>query len=537
MTLLVIGIVVMIGIHLVPAFPDVRERDDLMTSQHTSAQRYALLNRVVTDIVLGDASQEQMQDAFEAVAREIGAECYFHYRVDEARPDQLRLTSFSGQSPTNAKSELAVRKGGQLSSLAAQSRRMLVLENVQEREDVRTEGVRALGATAYLGVPLIAHRALFGTLAFVSTSQPRFSDEDVEFVRLLADQFATALDRARLVDRLRANETRYDNALITGRIAAWETDMVTRTRTWTEEGMALFGLNLPGGRGQIGGENDEFLKSLHPDDKHMMAEFHGIADKVDTYPAEYRIVRPDGSIAWVSGRGRVIQRRPDGTAEKVDNIVVDITDRKRAEENVKLLMREISHRSKNLLAVVQAIAGQTARSAGSLPEFGETFSQRLQGLAASHDLLVKGEWIGATLADLVRGQLGAFAGMGSRLSIDGPETLLSVAAIQSVGMALHELGTNALKHGAWSNENGTVAVSWSFTEQDVSLVWVESGGPPITEPARRGFGSVVLGTMVAQTVDGQVAVTYGPAGLQWTLKIPAHHIIRNLQRSDGTAVS
>jgi PAS domain S-box-containing protein len=147
--------------------------------------------------------------------------------------------------------------------------------------------------------------------------------------------------RVRQEAALRASEARYRSAVITGRIGAWETNMVTRIRTWTEEGLELFGLTLPDGRGQVGGLGDEFRNSLHSDDKHLMEQFHRTADEVDTYPCEYRIVRPDDKMLWASGRGRVVARGPDGKAQLVANMVMDITERKNAEQQVQLLLREL----------------------------------------------------------------------------------------------------------------------------------------------------------------------------------------------------
>ena len=325
---------------------------------------------------------------------------------------------------------------------------------------------------------------------------------------------------------LAASEARYRAAVITGRIAAWETDMAARTRTWTEEGMALFGLDLPDGRGVVRGPDDEFLRSLHPDDKHMMAEFHRTADQEDSYPCEYRIVRPDGTTVWVSGRGRVVARGPDGKAQRVANIVMDVTDRKRAEEQVQLLLQEISHRSKNLLAVVQAIASQTARSTGSLPEFQEKFIHRVQGLAASHDLLVNEQWRGASLADLIADQLAVFSEGGARLNANGPRVVLTASAAQAIGMALHELSTNATKYGAWSDPAGIVTVSWHVNGDPamLHLSWVESGGPPVSPPVSKGFGHVVFETMVAQSVSGAVRTEYAPSGLRWHIDVPLRNI-------------
>ena len=295
--------------------------------------------------------------------------------------------------------------------------------------------------------------------------------------------------------------------------------------------MALFGLDLPDGRGQVGGDADEFKRSLHPDDRYMLAQFHRTADKEDFFPAEYRIVRPDGTMLWVSGRGRVLARGPDGRALRVANIVVDITDRKKAEEHVQLLMREISHRAKNLLAVVQAIAGQTVRTAGSLDAFEKRFALRLQGLAASHDLLVRENWHGAPLAGLARQQLAPFAEEGSfRLALSGPDVVLTASAAQTIGLALHELATNAIKYGAWSVPAGQVTLEWTFDDDQAGqpqlrLRWIESGGPPVERPTRKGFGHVVIENMVAQSVDGEVHADYDPTGMRWTLSIPVGNLV------------
>lgn len=251
-----------------------------------------------------------------------------------------------------------------------------------------------------------------------------------------------------------------------------------------------------------------------------MAEFHAIADQLDSFPAEYRIVRPDGRVLWVSGRGRVVARGPDGKAQRLANIVMDVTDRKLAEERIVLLMREISHRSKNLLAVVQSIASQTVRTSQQLSDFEDKFSHRLLSLAGSQDLLVKENWKGVTLADLVHRQLEMFIVPGRQLVIDGPELYLEASAAQAIGLALHELATNALKHGAWSSAKGMVTVSWSLREETNRLAWTESGGPPVEEPASSGFGTFLITNAVADTVGGEAVLAFLPSGLSWTLIFP-----------------
>lgn len=325
---------------------------------------------------------------------------------------------------------------------------------------------------------------------------------------------------------MQESEARYRSALAAGRMGAWETDLVTRTRVWTPEGMALFGLDLPEGRGVVGGEADEWVATIHPSDRALIPRFYEIADREDSFPAEYRIVRPDGSIVWVSGRGRVLKRGPGGKAERLVSVMADITERKATELHVKFLMREMSHRSKNLLAVIQSVARQTASRSDSLADFLARFSQRLESLAASHDLLTSNDWKGVPLGDLVRQQLAPFVGRDSgRITVSGPDLELAADAAQSLGLAIHELATNAVKHGALSRPSGHIALTWRVSEEAdggrrVDLKWVEQCGPEVAPPSRRGFGHVVLERMTASALDGAVDMSFAPTGLAWSVSFP-----------------
>jgi PAS domain S-box-containing protein len=202
----------------------------------------------------------------------------------------------------------------------------------------------------------------------------------------------------------------------------------------------------------------------------------------------------------------------------------DITDRKKVEEHNKMLMAEVNHRSKNLLAVVQAIAKQTARR-GDPATFIDRLCDRMDGLAASQDLLVRNEWRGVGVMDLVKAQIAHFKDLiGTRILIDGPPVQLSPVAAQGIGMALHELATNAAKYGSLSNLVGRVVVSWQISRGNshqsdpvITLQWREECGPKITPPQHQGFGQLVLGRMAAAAVDGKADVDYRESGLCWTL--------------------
>ncbi|SOE18908.1 PAS domain S-box-containing protein [Hoeflea halophila] len=199
----------------------------------------------------------------------------------------------------------------------------------------------------------------------------------------------------------------------------------------------------------------------------------------------------------------------------------DISDRKLAEEKQRLLMGELNHRVKNLLSVVQVVARQTA-SVSDATTFGTRLSERLLGLAACQDLLVQSNWQGAELSELVSAQLAHFSDMiGIRIFIDGPEIKISPDVTQGLGMALHELATNAAKYGALSNATGCVKISWQIREDPdlrFSIQWVERGGPPVQIPTREGFGNKVLRRMVEASVKGKVSLDYPPDGLRWKLE-------------------
>jgi two-component sensor histidine kinase len=210
---------------------------------------------------------------------------------------------------------------------------------------------------------------------------------------------------------------------------------------------------------------------------------------------------------------------------------MDITERKRAEEKDRILTAEVNHRAKNLLAVVQAVAQQTARM-DDPKEFSQNFEQRLAGLAASHDLLVQAEWRGVDTATLIRAQLAHFADLiGTRILLDGPTVLLKADAAQNLGMALHELGTNASKYGALSDPNGVINVGWSISgsngQPKFEMCWREENGPVVRPPTRRGFGQVVMVDMLKYSLGAQVSMRYDPTGLVWHLQAPVDQVTQS----------
>jgi len=252
---------------------------------------------------------------------------------------------------------------------------------------------------------------------------------------------------------------------------------------------------------------EEVMKLVHPDDaERVWTGFQAARDPIDStpYAIDFRVPWRDGKVRWVEVHWLAyFEGAKHERAMSIVGTLQDITERKEHEEKERLLIREINHRAKNMLSVVDAIAHQTA--AKNPEDFVERFSERIQALSANQDLLVKNEWRGVDLEELVRAQLAHFADLiGARIAVRGPKLRLKAAAGQAIGLALHELATNAGKYGALS-----------FT-----MNWKECKGPPVSAPERRGFGTIVITMMAERSVDGAVDLDYSLPGLTWRLTCP-----------------
>ena len=206
------------------------------------------------------------------------------------------------------------------------------------------------------------------------------------------------------------------------------------------------------------------------------------------------------------------------------NMLVDITDRKRAEDQQALLVRELHHRVKNTLATVQAIMGSTARTVDNIEDFKTAIFGRIQSLAKTH-LLLADDVRAVDFADILRSELDAFdSGIGGRITLQGPEVALTSQIAVSLGMAIHELTTNAAKHGALSVYGGKVEVTWSVTidatRRTLTFDWVESGGPPVKEPTREGFGSRLLDFVLPGQIQARTRIEYAPEGVRVHCSLP-----------------
>jgi two-component sensor histidine kinase len=205
--------------------------------------------------------------------------------------------------------------------------------------------------------------------------------------------------------------------------------------------------------------------------------------------------------------------------------VLDLTERREREAQQIFIMRELNHRTKNLLTVIRSIAGQIARTGAGWDDFRDRFNNRLTALAGAHDLLVDSNWRGAALDHLVRSQFSQFHDLSTgQISISGQDINLSPRAAQAIGMGLYELMTNAVKYGALSSPQGRIEVSWDILIQGgdamFQMDWREIGGPPVGQPSHRGFGHIVIAEMTSRSLQGEVEYTFPPEGVEWRLTAP-----------------
>lgn len=233
--------------------------------------------------------------------------------------------------------------------------------------------------------------------------------------------------------------------------------------------------------------------------------------------------RKDGSDVWVS----LTVSPLGGIGGKVagaSTIARDMTERRRADEHRKTLMDELNHRVKNTMAVIQSIASQTLGHATTLSEAREAFSARLINLATAHNVLTRESWQSADLAGVISDTVKPHTGGENRFEINGPALRLSPSAALAISMALHELSTNAAKYGALSRDTGHVVVAWKIEREGADrrlvLHWQESGGPPVAEPKRKGFGSRLIERALAAELGGEVRVSYQSPGLECTIIAP-----------------
>ncbi len=325
---------------------------------------------------------------------------------------------------------------------------------------------------------------------------------------------------------LAEREERLRVATTVANLGIFEWHVLDDRATWENERMfALFGRRPE--EGSIG--KSTFLKEiLHPEDRPAFRQAIARALREDAIlHATARIRRhDDGTWRTIDMAGKFERDGAGGLPRRLIGVVADVTDRHLSEERRSLLIRELHHRVKNTLATVQAIVGSTARTATSIDSFHEAFVGRIKSLAHTHSVLTEATWQTASLRDLLASELMPYAESETetapdrRIVLDGPPVDLPSDIAVPIGMAIHELTTNAAKYGALSTGRGRVAITWGLEAGALHLDWQESGGPVVAPPTRQGFGSRLLQRVLTTQVQARITTEYPPEGFHLTLAAP-----------------
>jgi PAS domain S-box-containing protein len=324
--------------------------------------------------------------------------------------------------------------------------------------------------------------------------------------------------RADSVAILHRDELRNDMALEVGNVGSWVWDL--KTGKFSGNKMAYSMLGLRDDKPVYG---DDVFRAMHPDDFPFMksAFTRALAHNQD-YVGEFRAA---SSGQWLLGRGRIFERDATGKPVVAVGVNIDITSTRNAAEKTRLLLRELNHRVKNTLAMLQSLARQTLNRTSDPAEFMEAFSGRLRAISEAHTLLSDREWSGISLVDLITKQVEPYAIYDpAQVMLEGEDMILPPDHALGLGIALHELATNAAKHGALSSAAGRVRVSWQtepgLDESRVVIHWVESDGPRVTPPAARGLGERLIERSLDKVLSSSVRLSYPETGMEVLISMP-----------------
>lgn len=390
------------------------------------------------------------------------------------------------------------------------SGQVLVIDDVGNVPLARREGAafgEKAGVRAVITVPLVREGRLRAILFVHETGVRRWKKSEAALARDVAERSWAAVERSVAEQSLRASEDHYRHAVELNPQVSWtalpDGQLNRVARRWYEWTGTT-------------GLGDSWAEGLHPDDRQRTSEVwaRSIATG-EPYDIEHRVKFVDGSYRWA--RSRAYPRRDEnGRILLWYGATEDIHERKVAEERQRLLINELNHRVKNTLATVQAIAFQTLKGDITLAEARARFEARLLALSQAHNILTEENWEGASLRRVVREATGHIADP-ARIGVEGEDIRLSPRAALALSLALHELGTNAVKYGSLSGDGGRVEIGWRVEGGTLRLDWKELGGPPVREPAGRGFGSRLIERGLAADLGGTADLAFEPDGLHCTI--------------------
>jgi len=384
-----------------------------------------------------------------------------------------------------------------------------------------------MGAVDYVPVPVIPEvlRAKVKIFAELYRKTRQLEQLNRELERRVAERTA---ELEASTARLLQSEERRSLALAAGQMGSWEWDPVNGRFLWDDGQYRIFGVDPASFELTV----DNVRALIHPEDwKLMQNAIKPAAPNTPSFQSEFRVCRPNGELRWCIGTAVASVDATDNVV-RISGVTVDITDRKEAEERQVLLAREVDHRARNALALVQSIVRLTRSD--NIKSYIAAVDGRIGALARAHTLLAQSRWQGADLARLVGEELAPFrTGGPERITAIGPDVSLEPRTAQTLALALHELSTNAAKYGALSVQSGRVAVNWELQPQGLFLRWIESGGPPPQQPAAPGFGIRLISASIERQLAGEATFHWHREGVACTLRVPSGEHIDALSHRAG----
>jgi PAS domain S-box-containing protein len=373
----------------------------------------------------------------------------------------------------------------------------------------------AMGAVDYVPVPVIPEvlRAKVKVFAELYRKTRQLERLNLELERRVAER---TVELVASNTRLLASEQGRSLALAAGQMGSWDWDLVNGDWIWDEGQCRIFGVDHASFKPSL----DHVGALIDPQDLHRFSEMITDFRRGDSrgYQTEFRVMRPDGAVRWCFGTAAPTVDE-NGEVVRVSGVTIDITDRKEAEQRQDLLAREVDHRARNALAVVQSIVRLTR--AHKIDDYVAAVEGRIKALARAHALLSESRWHGADIGALVEEELAPYrSGGGEQIAMSGPNLSLLPHMAQGLALALHELATNAAKHGALSSRAGKVSLSWQQQPEALVLQWSEAGGRPVVPPSARSFGLKVIRASIEQQLGGTAKFEWRQTGLRCTLSIP-----------------
>jgi PAS domain S-box-containing protein len=494
-----------------------RETQRQLVSELVAARQ---LQRISTQLIHASDPEvlyEKILDAAEAILRSDFASMQMFY----PERGELRLLAYRGFNPTAATFWEWVRPGSASpcgAALATGARSIVpdvelsdFMAGSEDLETCRQTGIRAVQST-----PLLSRTGrLLGMISTHWRNPHQPSERDLRLLDLLARQAAD------LIERRQAEQTDQRLAAIvdSSHDAIVSKNLNGIVTTWNRGAERLFGYAASEMIGRS-------ITTLFPPDRHheevQILDRIRRGERVDPYETVRK--RKDGSLVDVSVSGSPL-RNAAGEVIGVSKIARDITARKRADEQQRVLHAELDHRVKNILASVSAVVAHTKDASNSMDDFVAALDSRIQSMSSTHELLSRSRWQGVSLWELVRRELAPYTS-NSNTCIKGPEVVLIAEAAQATALVLHELTTNAAKYGALSQRKGRVSVCWYRAPNGqgpapLAIEWLETGGPPVEVPSNSGYGRSVITELVPYELGGTARLLFSPEGVRYRLDIPA----------------